>query len=255
MEEQDMLEEKDAVAAAEEQEHLRRETDRKFLVKYSFALVLICVLLVFVIFMSIPPIKSSRKKMDMMQAISNSKQIYLLMMDFENDCGCFPDDDTEADVESLHGFSGPHSNDYLGQLIAGGYTKSEEIFHAFDKRYSTKPDDAIFPREEILQKGECGFGYIRVEEKIEGKNLVRGLSTDDNGGLPILIAPIVDVDGRVEPLSYKGRGVFMRVDGSARSERLDSYNKVRVGPRTLFDTGADTVWGMESKPVILLPER
>lgn len=255
MEEQDMLEEKDAVAAAEEQEHLRRETDRKFLVKYSFALVLICVLLVFVIFMSIPPIKSSHKKMEMTQAISNSKQIYLVLMDFENDYGNFPDDETEANYEDLDAFRGPHSNDYLGQLIAGGYTKSEEIFYAYDKRYSTKPDDVIFPREEILQKGECGFAYIRVEEKIEGKSLVRGLSTDDNGGLPILVAPIVDVDGRVEPLSYKGRGVYLRVDGSARSERLDSYNKIRVGPQTLFDTGADTVWGTELKPVILLPER
>jgi hypothetical protein len=255
MEERNVLGEQDAVAAAEEQEHLRRETNRKFLVKYSFALVFICVLLVFVLFMLVPPIKSSHKKMEMTQAISNSKQIYLLMMDFENDYGCFPDDETEANSEYLDAFRGPHSNDYLGQLIAGGYTKSEEIFYAFDKRYSAKPDDVISPREKILQKGECGFGYVMVEEKIEGKNLVRGLSTDDNGGLPILIAPIVDVDGRVEPLSYKERGVYLRVDGSARNERLNSGNKIRVGPRTLLDTGAGTVWGTDLKPVILLPER
>ena len=253
MEERNLLEEKDAVAAAEEQEHLRCETDRKFLVKCSFALVFICAL--FLAVMSRPLIIRSHKKMEMTQAISNSKQIYLVLLDFENDYGNFPDDETEANYEDLDAFRGPHSNDYLGQLIAGGYTKSEEIFYAFDKRYTTKPDDVISPREEILQKGECGFGYIRVEEKIEGKSLVRGLSTDDNGGLPILIAPIVDVDGRVEPLSYKGRGVYLRVDGSARSERLDSYNKIRVGPQTLFDTGTGTVWGTELKPVILLPER
>lgn len=253
MEERNLLEEKDAVAAAEEQEHLRCETDRKFLVKCSFALVFICAL--FLAVMSRPLIIRSHKKMEMTQAISNSKQIYLVLLDFENDYGNFPDDETEAKYEDLDAFRGPHSNDYLGQLIAGGYTKSEEIFYAFDKRYSAKPDDVIFPREEILQKGECGFGYIRVEEKIEGKSLVRGLSTDDNGGLPILVAPIVDVDGRIEPRSYKERGVYLRVDGSARSERLDSYNKIRVGPQTLFDTGADTVWGTELKPVILLPER
>lgn len=251
MEERNLLDEKDAVVAAEEQEHLRRETDRKFLVKCSFALVLICVLLVFVIFMLIPPIKSSRKKMDMMQAISNSKQIYLVLLDFENDYGNFPDDETEANYEDLDAFRGPHSNDYLGQLIAGGYTKSEEIFYAFDKRYSAKPDDVIFPREEILQKGECGFGYVMVEEK--GK--VRGLSTEDNGGLPVLVAPIVDESGVFEKKSLDGRGVYLRVDGSARNERLNSDNKIRVGPRTLFDTGADTVWGMELKPVLLLPER
>jgi hypothetical protein len=241
-----------AMAVAEEQKARHKALHRWFLIKCAIGLALF-VLVIGIL--SQPVILKSVKKMDMTQAISNSKQIYLLMMDFESDCGFFPDDDTEADVEFLHGFRGQHSNDYLGQLIAGGYTKSEEIFYAFDKRYSAKPDDVISPREKILQKGECGFGYVRAEEKIKGKNLVRGLSTSDKGGLPILIAPIVDVDGRVEPRSYKERGVYLRVDGSARSERLDSYNKIRVGPRTLFDTGEGTVWGTELKPVILLPER
>jgi hypothetical protein len=102
-----------------------------------------------------------------------------------------------------------------------------------------------------LQKGECGFGYVMIEEK--GKE--RGLSSKDNGGLPLVVAPIVNSLGVFETKSYAGRGVYLRVDGSARNERLDSNNKVRVGPLTLFDTGTGTVWGTELKPVILLPER
>ena len=197
-----------------------------------------------------PSIWNCTKKMDMVQAISNSKQIYLVLMDFESDMGKFPDDETAAKAE-LHAFRGPHSNDYLGQLIAGGYTKTEQIFYAYDKRYPRKPDDLISPPEQILQKGECGFGYVMIEEK--GKE--RGLSSKDNGGLPLVVAPIVNSLGVFEMKSYAGRGVYLRVDGSARNERLDSNNKVRVGPLTLFDTGTGTVWGAELKPVILLPER
>jgi hypothetical protein len=250
MGERNLLEEKDAVVAAEEQEHLRRETDRKFLVKCSFALVFICVLLFAVI--STPAIIKSPQKTNMTNAISNSKQIYLVLMDFENDYGKFPDDETAAMENYLNTWRGPHANDYLGQLIAGGFTKSEDIFYAYDNRFSKKkPDNEISPQSEILQKGECGFSYVLVEEK--GK--VRGLSTSDNGGIPILATPLVDTSGACEAKSHDWRGVYLRVDGSARSERLDSYNKVRVGPQTLFDTGTGTVWGTELKPVILLPER
>jgi hypothetical protein len=246
MEERNLLDEKDAVVAAEKQELWLCNLGLWFWLKCFFAL--LCILIVDALLN--PVIWNSTKKMDMTQAISNSKQIYLVLLDFENDMGKFPDDETAAKAE-LHAFRGPHSNDYLGQLIAGGYTKTEQIFYAYDKRYPRKPDDLISPPEQILQKGECGFGYVMIEEK--GKE--RGLSSKDNGGLPLVVAPIVNSLGVFETKSYAGRGVYLRVDGSARNERLDSNNKVRVGPLTLFDTGTGTVWGTELKPVILLPER
>lgn len=246
MEERNLLDEKDAVVAAEKQELWLCNLGLWFWLKCFFAL--LCILIVDALLN--PVIWNSTKKMDMTQAISNSKQIYLVLLDFENDMGKFPDDETAAKAE-LHAFRGPHSNDYLGQLIAGGYTKTEQIFYAYDKRYPRKPDDLISPPEQILQEGECGFGYVMIEEK--GKE--RGLSSKDNGGLPLVVAPIVNSLGVFETKSYAGRGVYLRVDGSARNERLDSNNKVRVGPLTLFDTGTGTVWGTELKPVILLPER
>lgn len=211
-----------------------------------FGIVIVCAL-------ATPTVIKCPKKMEMTQAISNSKQIYLVLMEFENDFGTFPDNETAAKQEYLHNWHGPYSNDYLGQLIAGGYTKSEEIFYAYDKRYGKrKPDDDISPPSEILQKGECGFSYVMVEEN--GK--VRGLSYDDNGGLPILAAPLVDATGACEAKSYDWRGVYLRVNGSARNERLHRTNQqIKVNHKTLFETGADTVWGTDLKPVILLPKR
>lgn len=154
---------------------------------------------------------------------------------------------------ALNGFTGSNSNDYLGQLIAGGYTKSEEIFYAMDKRYSRRiPDDVISPSSQILEKNECGFSYVMVEEK--GKR--RGLSTKDNGGIPILVAPLVNEWGSCEKSTYDNRGIYLRVDGSARSERLRSSDqKIQIGGgMTLFDKGTSTVWG-SLNPVVLLPER
>ena len=62
----------------------------------------------------------------------------------------------------LRAFKGKWSNDYLGQLIAGGYTKSEEIFYAKGGvGGSRKPDNVISSPESILAPGECGFAYYK----------------------------------------------------------------------------------------------
>ena len=251
MKDEEVLSEEDVVRHVEEQEQLRRNTDRAFVCK---CLVFIFVIsLVILIIMIKPVILRSHKKMDMTQAISNSKQVYLVLMDFEADYGHFPDDDTSAFDAKLHDFHGAVSNDYLGQLIASEHTKSEEIFYAYDKRFKPRGgDDVIAPPLRILEKNECGFSYVMVDDK--GKR--RGLETSDNGGLPILVAPLVNEWGSCDHNSYTGRGVYLRVDGSARSERLRSSDqKLDLGGGiTLFESGPSTIWG-DLKPVVLLPER
>ncbi|MFM2170860.1 MAG: hypothetical protein RI957_1089 [Verrucomicrobiota bacterium] len=206
--------EEDVMRHVEQEETVRRQTDWYFLLK--FVLVFLFVLAVLAFFMT-PSILRAPKKLEMTQAISNSKQVYLVLLDFEADHGKFPDDSTATKHAKLHGFHGACSNRYLGQLIAGGYTKSEEIFYAFDKRYGKRrADDVISPMTRILEKGECGFSYVMVEEMAAR----RGLSTQDNGGIPVLVAPLLNEWGSCEKKSYDGRGVYLRVDGSARSERL-----------------------------------
>ncbi|MFY7816812.1 MAG: prepilin-type N-terminal cleavage/methylation domain-containing protein [Akkermansiaceae bacterium] len=210
-----------------------------------------------------PAILRQRKKMDMTQAISNSKQIYLVLQDFEQDFGNFPDTNTATQSQDLQQFSGNFANQLLGQLIAGGYTRSEEIFFAKggNPAGNKKPDDVINPVASILQQGECGFAYVLVTGGSSSSGTARGLSTSDNGGIPILCAPVKtggnDAVFNADP--YDNRGVYLRVDGSARSERLNSNdNRVRLGGgNTLFGAGVGTVWGQGAsalQPNVLLPQ-
>jgi hypothetical protein len=242
--------EENVMRHAEEQEALRKTTDRSTALN-CIAWFCIIVFLFLIIWQRIWPRRGV--KMDMTHAISNAKQVYLVLSDFEADYGFFPDDQTALKDPAISGFTGRFSNDYLGQLIAGGYTRSEEIFYALDKRYGgKKTDNVLTPDSRILVKNECGFSYVLVEEN--GKR--RGLNTKDNGAIPILVAPLVNEWGSCEKSAFDNRGVYLRVDGAARSERLrPSDQKIRLpGGITLFDTGPTSYWG-SLKPVVLLPER
>lgn len=209
-----------------------------------------------------PAILKQRKKMDMTQAISNSKQIYLILMDFESDMGNFPDSTTAQSSDELGAFTGTFANKLLGQLIAGGYTKSEEIFYAKggNPAGNKKPNDVITPASKILEQGECGFSYVLVSGGASAGTGARGLSTSDNGGIPILLTPVKSggTEAEFKPDPYDNRAVYLRVDGSARSERLNQNDgKVKLNGKTLFQSGTGTVWGEGNsslQPQILLPQ-
>ena len=200
-----------------------------------------------------PLVLENRKKIDRSQAMNQCRSIYLVLMDFESDMGNFPDDETAATASELHTFRGSTSNDYVGQLIAGGYVRSETIFWNTDMKSSgAPPDEVISPPSRILEKNECGFSYVMME--VNGTR--RGLSTDDMGGMPILVTPLVDPTGVCNPKPYDHHALHLRVDGSVVSERLCSSDRKIPLQRggTIFDQGAGTMWG-NSKPVVLLPDR
>ncbi len=209
-----------------------------------------------------PAILKQRKKVDMTQAVSNSKQIYLLLLDFEGDFGSFPDSTTAAASNSSQQFTGNFSNNMLGQLIAEGYTTSEAIFFAKGGNPSgnRKPDDVISPIGQILTAGECGFAYTLVTGGTSSNAGQRGLSTSDNGGIPILCAPVqtggTNAIFKTDP--YDNRGVYLRVDGSARQERINVQdNTIRIGGnKSLFQGGIGSVWGDTNPltPSVLLPQ-
>ena len=239
------------LAIIEEERRVRKQTDMNFILKCVGAIILLILIATFFLR---PTVLKSRKSTHMTQSVSNAKQIYLVLLDFEQDYGTFPDDKTAKKATKLSDFHGAYSNDYLGQLIAGGYTTSEQIFYAYRKRSSKKPDDDISPPSNILEKGECGFAYTMVKDA----GSIRGLSTGDNGGIPVLSAILTDDKGSFDPTAYDNRGLYLRVDGSARQERIHvSDNKVHIsGGKTLFETGSQTVWGnlYKLEPIILLPE-
>jgi prepilin-type N-terminal cleavage/methylation domain-containing protein len=211
-----------------------------------------------------PAILKQRKKVDKVQAINNMKQIHLVMMDFETDFGSFPDSTTAQQDDQLTAFTGMNSNNVLGQLIASAAIQSEEIFYAKggNPAGNKKPDNVIQPVAQILQRGECGFAYVLVTGGSGSNTGLRGLSTSDNGAIPYLCAPVVTggADAVFRPEPYDSRGVYIRIDGSAKDERLDPRdNRVKLPgtSNTLFETGQGTVWGTGNTALtanVLLPQ-
>lgn len=242
--------EKENEHLANESEFPRKTTCRKKMGMGSIVL-LVC-LIILLIVVCLPQFLKVRKDVDNIATLNNAKQIYRCLQDFEQDFGSFPDDFTAAAKPSLMAFKGTHANAYLGQLIAGGYTTSEEIFRAHDRTQSRQlPDNIITPPSNILERGENGFAYVLVQEN-GGK---RGLTSSETTALPLLLAPLVDAYGTFEPTSYQNRGVYVLTNGAAKIEPLRSSDHKIVVPhsnKTLFDHGADTAWG-NRVPRVLLP--
>lgn len=201
----------------------------------------------------VPLVKTQGRIADTTYSLSNGRAVHFCMMDFENDFGHFPDDRSAGSRAELQNFRGEFSNDYLGQLMAGGYLRCEEVFSvsagAFPRQ---QPDEVISPPERILEKNECGFSYVMQD--VRGQR--HGLSSSDPGFLPLLVAPLVNRWGSFERSSFHHCGGVISIDGSGRAERLrDSDNKIVMkNGLTLFDAGPGSLWG-EKNPVVLLPER
>ncbi len=193
--------------------------------------------------MATPVIMKQQKKAAATTAVSNAKQIFMLMVEFDQDFNSFPNDDTAEDDEDLNDFNGD-ANGYLGQFIAGGYTQSEEIFFAKGGSDSPgKPDNNI-KEGKILEAGECGFAYTV------------NMSTSNNMGLPILLAPMA-TETTFKPDPYDGKCVVLRIDGSVQQYRLKKNDDTANvgGGVTLFtqDIWTDAQSGT-TPPTVELPE-
>jgi hypothetical protein len=165
------------------------------------------------------------------------------MMDFENDMASFPDDRTAREQPELANFTGTSSNRYLGQLIAGGYLKAESIF-SIKPSTGTEADEVISPPSEILKKGENGWAYVMMTNGLPNSS-IRGLSTDDYGQLPLLVAPLQDATGTINPKPFSKRAIVLRIDGSSRTEIYNS------GTTTPLDSPS---WNASFRPVVKMPE-
>lgn len=199
------------------------------LVMWIFAVFIIVVIAM----MCTPVMMRCNKKAAMTEATSNAKQIFYLLIEFDEDYRRFPTDATA--VDQLAGYQGKYSNDYLAQLIQGGYTKSEEIFYANGgSSRGKRPDNVITSRDDQLSEGECGFAYIK------------DLDVTANGKTPVLLAPMYGDGYRFNTDIYKGKAVTLRVDGAVKQLLLNKDRHAKLGPeKTLFDAGPDSVWGVE----------
>ena len=166
-------------------------------------------------------------------AVSNAKQVFYLMIEFDQDFGQFPNDVTAAGDLDLEGYRGEFSNDYLAQFIAAGYTTSEEVFYAKGGSSAKHtPDNVITHRGDQLRAGECGFAYIK------------GLSTKSLSDTPILLTPMSGDGYQFKAGIHKGKAIVLRVDGAVKQLLINKEGYAKIGGgRTLFDAGLNSVWG------------
>lgn len=171
-----------------------------------------------------PVIIGSPRNAHRTEAISNLKQIGLALIEFDAEYGRFPDASTIADVQAKTSttlaLGSTSSNELFRQLISNG-TNSERIFWAKTAQTPRKPNDVL--GADALKKGECAFTYIA------------GLSSSDDPGTPVAMAPVIPGTWKFDPVPYKGFAVVLRLDGSVRTETIDAHGHVMIGGMNLFD--------------------
>ena len=194
--------------------------------------VVIFILLVLWIIMT-PIMMKERRTPYRAGVMSNAKQVGILMLDFDQDFGQLPGDESAKKDEELKAYTGNYSNDYLGQLIVGGYIDSEEIFYSkYGSGPSNPPDNIFGTKEETLSEGECGFAYVK------------GLSMEDNSSTPVLMVPMHGDGYKFDPYGFNGNSLVLRLNGSVVTLRLNKKGHAKLpSGMTLFEGGVDSVWG------------
>lgn len=221
------------------------ENRRGFPMHYLFEGGVIVLVVLALWAMATPVVLKSAKKSAESEAMSNAKQLHYLLREFEEDYGMYPCDETAKNNLVEYGTADGSSNDYLGQLFEGGYTRSEEIFYAKGGSESAgKPDNVIMQsgggidRDELLKAGECGFAYMK------------GLNSRMHSKLPVLMTPMRE-GGRVEYDVHAGKCVVLFLDGSVNLLDVDRKTERAVleGGSTLFCAGEGTPWGDIVEPL------
>ncbi len=198
-----------------------------------------------------PMVMKQVKKGPFVEALGNSKQIGLALMEFEKDYGSYPDKDTLNDVKQntespLAQVGGTSSNDYFRQLLAAGHG-NEKMFYA--KAVGTKkPDDVYNTAAKALEAGEVGFGYV-----LDGTT---AFSSSNNTNIPVAVTPLLRGSSDLFDAGPFGeKAVVLRIDGSANELPISKSKKAMLaGGKNLLQKGDDTVWGSEINPKIAAPK-
>ena len=225
----------------------------------GFTLVELLVVIVIIVTLAgvaYPKLLSMVKQGDRIAAVKNGQQLILALNDFANDYGSFPDKETAKEVTVKTGstlnLSGDTANDYFRQVIASGL-KSEDPFFA-KTSVSHKPDNVMKPDTECLKGGEVGFAYI-----MNGTASAATAISNDDPNRVIAVTPLYNnsAKGEFDAGPFDQKAVFVYVDSSVRPMTIRQDNKkvVITGSKTLLDTGDNTVWGTDIKPVIKVPKK
>lgn len=175
------------------------------------------------------PIMRQMKQGDLNQALQNGRQIYTSLTEFRNDMGAFPCDMTAERLKArsadydFGALTGQFSNDYFRQLFYN-HMDSEKNFYCVisgEQGSTIQPDDEMHSGK-ALQRGECGYAYVMLEE---GRAIPLGNTT-----LPIIMTAVyeagpgdrVTFDGK----SFLGKALVVRLDSSATWETLQESDDV-----------------------------
>jgi hypothetical protein len=188
------------------------------------------------------------------EALSNIRQLGVMLAEFEIEYGKFPDDETALEVKRRTKtdfiLTGKYSNDYFRQMLAGGSGKSERPFWCNTPLSPQKADDNFSTAAKALEAGEVGFSYIMASP-------TRGQSSKDDPRRSVAVSPSYkfQTDWTFDPKFYAGQAVVLRVDSSASVMPVRKEDKkiVTESGKTLGDLGADTPWGTKMSPFLRAP--
>lgn len=201
-----------------------------------------------------PMVIRQRKKADQTEAVNNARQIGLAMLDFENEYGSFPEAGLGEQINTNTGTelaptSVTTSNDAFKQLIASGIAPSEVMFFCKTAYSTKKPDDVYNTQEEMLQKGDVGYGYLMDTDN--------AFSSAGNPGRVLVAAPLkyggsFDT-GKFDADIYDKKAVVLKMDNSVVSLTVNAQNEAILGKKPLLTSGPDTVWN-DRTPTIKNPD-
>jgi hypothetical protein len=167
----------------------------------------------------------SHKKPNQIEAVNNARVIGILLLDFQEEYGKFPDSTTIAAVQSKigshHSFGTTTSNDFFRQLFASDMIQFEDIFYA-NIDGARKPD-GLMDGSHLLEKGECGFTYFL------------GATKSDNPKRPLVATPRIPGSNRFDPKRFNGKAVILRMDNSTILLEIDKDGHAILDGQNLMD--------------------
>lgn len=159
---------------------------------------------------------------------ANARRLGLVLFEFENEYGKYPDASTAAAVRAETGsklsLSDRTSNNLFAQLLVGRFATSEKMFYA-DAKSTKKPDDVFDTDESILAHGECSFAYIPAQV----------LRANDRSPRPLAFGPVVPGTSILDRKSCDGKAVILWVDNSVTSLPIDASGKIIVNGLDFLD--------------------
>lgn len=187
----------------------------------------------FLYWLAQPTVIRAHQNIPLTEATSNLRQIGLALFEFDTEYGTYPSDATAAQVTKNnpgHGFdlSGKSSNALFRQLFAANITQSEQMFYA--KISGAEKPDGNITAGKALEPHEVGFGYIPR------------LSTAGNPSRVLAFAPIIPGTDRFDPKPFEGFAVFLRIDNSVASVKIDENGHAIVDGQNVLSP-KHPVWG------------